>query len=170
MTTSSIPPNDPRAPKSLFMRLASRIAQTRVVAWFLVHVGNKIDPWLMRISGGRVNTTGTRHVLILHTVGAKSGQPRETPLGYFTDGDDVVLIASSGGATKHPAWLHNIRKTPEVELRAGGVGGRYLAREAAPGERERLWELATQLFAGFDRYQERTAGRQIPVVVCSPID
>ncbi len=94
---------------------------------------------------------------------------RETPLVYFTHGDDVILIASKGGAVEHPAWLHNLRANPEVELHVGKAGGKYRAREAEGAEREQLWSLATQLNSGYDGYKERAGSRLIPVVVCTPL-
>src|SRR5829696_1790628 len=109
-----------------------------------LNVANKVDPYLMRT----------------------------TPLVYFTDGSNVILIASQTGKAKHPAWFHNLRANSEVELWARGRGGRYRAREAEGEERERLWRLATQLYPGYDDYQRRAdaAGRRIPVVVCEPLD
>jgi len=108
-------------------------------------------------------------VLLTHT-GAKSGKKRTTPLAYFTDDDDVVLIASRGGHRDHPAWYHNVVANPEVELWTKGGGGRYRARDATGNERERLWALATGFYPGFARYQERAGDRRIPVIVCSPQD
>lgn len=163
-------PNDPLAPKGPWMRGLSWAASRRPVTWFLVNVGNRIDPVLMKASGGRVRSTLNAPTVLLTHTGAKSGKRRKTPLAYFTDGDDVVLIASRGGAEHNPAWLHNVRANPEVELWTTGGGGRYRARVADPAERERLWDLATSFYAGFAGYQERASNREIPVVVCSPIE
>jgi deazaflavin-dependent oxidoreductase (nitroreductase family) len=131
-------------------------------------VGNKIDPILMRLTGGRVNTTGTDAVVILHHVGAKTGKARQTPLVYFTDGPNVVLIASNGGSTRHPAWLHNIRANPDVELWVGKRGGAYRARVATPDERVALWPKANAFYSGYDRYQELAGDREIQIVICAP--
>ena len=163
-----VPPRDPLAPKGLYKKLIERFAQLRFVTWFLVNVATHFDPWLMKVSRGRLNSSGTDLVVVLHHVGARSGALRKTPLAYFTQGDDVILIASKGGAPEHPAWLHNIRKNPDVELWVGPRGGAYRAREATGEERARLWSLATSMYSGFDGYQARTGGREIPVVVCSP--
>lgn len=142
----------------------------RPVTWFLVNIGGRIDPALMRISGGRLKSTLSAPTVLLTHTGAKSGKVRKTPLAYFTRGDDVVLIASKGGADHNPAWYHNLRANPEVELWNGGGGGRYRARQAEGDERRRLWELATTFNAGFGDYQQRAIERTIPVIVCSPID
>ena len=161
---------DPQAPKGVLLSTLSWTARRRPVTWFLVNVGNKIDPYLMKATGGRLKTTVTAPTVLLTHTGAKSGKKRTTPLGYFTDDDDVVLIASRGGHRDHPAWYHNVVANPEVELWTKGGGGRYRAREATRKERERLWALATGFYPGFARYQERAGDRRIPVIVCSPQD
>ena len=161
---------DPQAPKGVLLSTLSWTARRRPVTWFLVNVGNKIDPYLMRATGGRLKTTVTAPTVLLTHTGAKSGKKRSTPLAYFTDDDDVVLIASRGGHRDHPAWYHNVVANPEVELWTKGGGGRYRVREATRKERERLWALATGFYPGFARYQERAGDRRIPVIVCSPQD
>jgi F420H(2)-dependent quinone reductase len=161
---------DPQAPKGLALSTLAWAARQKPVTWFLVNVGNKIDPYLMRASGGRLKTTVIAPTVLLTHTGAKSGKKRTTPLAYFTDGDTVILIASRGGHRDHPAWYHNVVANPEVELWAKGGGGRYRAAEAQGKERQRLWALATGFYPGFARYQERAGDRQIPVVVCTPQD
>jgi deazaflavin-dependent oxidoreductase (nitroreductase family) len=163
-------PFDPAQPQSTWDRALSWAGRRRPVTWFLVNIGTKIDPALMRATGGRVKTTFNAPTVLLTHTGARSGKKRSTPLAYFTDGDDVVLIASRGGHQNHPAWYHNIRTHPQVELWTKGGGGRYRAVEAEGSERQRLWDLATTFYPGFAKYQERCPDRRIPVVVCSPID
>jgi deazaflavin-dependent oxidoreductase (nitroreductase family) len=165
-----VPSYDPLTPKGPWLNTLSWAARQRPVTWFLVNIGNKIDPYLMRASGGRVKSTITAPTVLLTHIGAKSGRKRTTPLGYFTDGDNVILIASRGGDRNHPAWYFNVRANPEVELFTKGGGGRYRAKEAEGSERERLWDLATSFYPGFARYQERAGDRRIPVIVCSPRD
>jgi deazaflavin-dependent oxidoreductase (nitroreductase family) len=165
-----VPPFDPTAPKGPLLSTLSWTARQRPVTWFLVNVGNKIDPALMRATGGRVRTTLSAPTVLLTHTGAKSGKKRTTPLAYFTDGDNVILIASRGGSENHPAWYHNVTANPEVELWTKGGGGRYRAREAQGELRERLWSLAAGFYPGFAKYQERAGDRLIPVVLCSPLD
>ena len=167
--SNRVPVNDPTAPKGWVKRSAEKLAKRRAVTWYLINIGGRVDPFLMKISRGRINSTGTNAVVVLTHVGRKSGTERHTPLVYFTHGDDVILIASKGGAPQHPAWLHNIRANPVVELYVGRAGGAYRAREAEGAEREQLWSLATQLNGGYDGYRVRAGARQIPVVVCSPL-
>jgi F420H(2)-dependent quinone reductase len=165
-----VPDYDPQAPKGLALTALAWAARQKPVTWFLVNVGNKIDPYLMRASGGRLKTTVIAPTVLLTHTGAKSGKKRTTPLAYFTDGDGVILIASRGGHRQHPAWYHNVVANPEVELWSKGGGGRYRAAEAKGNERQRFWALATGFYPGFARYQERAGDRQIPVVVCTPQD
>ncbi len=165
-----VPSFDPTQPKGPWMRALSWTARQRPVTWFLVNIGNRIDPHLMRASGGRLKTTFNAPTALLTHTGARSGTKRTTPLAYFTDGDDVVLIASAGGAPKHPAWYRNAMANPEVEVWSHGSGGRYRAQEAEGADRERLWNLAVDYYPGFAKYQERATDRVIPVVVCSPLE
>jgi deazaflavin-dependent oxidoreductase (nitroreductase family) len=165
-----VPAFDPLAKKGLWMSSLAWAARQRPVTWFLVNVGNKIDPYLMRASGGRLKSTFIAPTVLLTHTGAKSGKKRSTPLAYFTDGDNVILIASRGGHRHHPAWYHNVIANPVVELWAKGGGGRYRVREAEGEERERLWALAAEFYPGFAKYQERAGDRRIPVIVCVPQD
>jgi deazaflavin-dependent oxidoreductase (nitroreductase family) len=165
-----VPPYDPSQPKGLWMTSLSWAARQRPVTWFLVNIGNKVDPYLMRATGGRARTALSAPTVLLTHTGAKSGKSRSTPLAYFTDGDDVILIASRGGHHDHPGWYHNVTANPEVELWTRGGGGRYRATEAEGAERERLWNLAVEFYPGFAIYQERAGDRRIPVIVCGPQD
>jgi deazaflavin-dependent oxidoreductase (nitroreductase family) len=166
----TVPAFDPATPKGPWMSALSWTARQRPFTWFLVNVGNRVDPFLMRATGGRVRTTLNAPTVLLTHTGAKSGKKRTTPLAYFTDGDDVIMIASAGGAQKHPAWYRNVSANPEVELWTKGGGGRYRAVEAQGEQRQRLWDKATAFYPGFAKYQERARDRLIPVIVCSPLD
>jgi deazaflavin-dependent oxidoreductase (nitroreductase family) len=148
------------------------VAQSKFGGWVALNVANRVDPYLMRASRGLLKVpSGVPTVLLTHT-GARSGNKRTTPLVYFTDGGNVILIASQTGKPRHPSWYHNLRAHPSVEFWARGRGGTYRAREAQGEERERLWKLAAQLYPGYDDYQRRAdaAGRRIPVIVCEPLD
>jgi len=163
-------PYDPTQPQGALAKALFWAGRQRPMTWFLVNVGRRIDPALMRLSGGRLKSSIMAPTVLLKHTGAKSGKQRETPIGYFTDGDDVVLIASKGGAAHHPAWYHNIRANSEVELWSGGGGGRYRARVVEGDERQRLWDLATTYYPGFAKYQRRADNRTIPVIACSPLE
>jgi len=149
--------------------LLQRAAATRPGAFLYVQVFPHIDRRLLKATRGRFSLSVGQPILLLTTIGARSGQPRETPLFYGTDGDRITIVASKGGAPSHPAWLHNIRKQPRVSVLAGARTGDYLAAEAEGAERDRLWARSLELYRGYADYQQRAGGRQIPVVVLTPV-
>jgi deazaflavin-dependent oxidoreductase (nitroreductase family) len=104
--------------------------------------------------------------LLLTTTGRKSGERRRTPLIYGRDGDDHVIVASYGGAPRHPAWYLNLEADPEVEVQVGDEVFRAKARTAGPEERERLWPELAAVWPAYDEYQART-DREIPLVILS---
>lgn len=106
-------------------------------------------------------------ICIVHARGAKSGEPRETPLTYLRDGDRVVLIASYGGYAKNPAWYHNLKAHPDIEVERDGRREAMTARQADATERAALWPRIVDMNPGYAEYQERTT-REIPVMVCEP--
>jgi len=130
----------------------------------LLRVMPPIDRLLLTVSGGRFGSAPGR-TLLLVTTGARSGQRRETPLFFVRDGARLVLIASKGGSRSHPDWYRNLRAHPECEVVLDGGTWRYRARDAAGAERERLWRLACDAYAGYQAYAERARPREIPVVV-----
>ena len=105
-----------------------------------------------------------RQVLILTTTGAKSGDRRETPLAYTRDGEDIVIVASMGGAPRNPAWYHNLVAHPRVTVELGGETFEADARVTDPEERRRLYDRHSEIFPGFREYEARTE-RVIPVIV-----
>ena len=117
--------------------------------------------------GPLVTTTPFGRFLILHTIGRRSGQPRQTPLSYTMDGDTYVVIASDGGSPRHPDWYLNLQDDPDAEVDVGGRRLRVRAETVTGDERERLWHHATRSYWGYAGYQART-DRQIPVVRLSP--
>lgn len=123
-----------------------------------------------RATGGRIGHTfpGVPTMLLLDHVGAKTRKRRTTALLYLVDGENLVLIASKAGNPKHPAWFHNLRAHPEVEVQVRSERRKVRARKATPEERARLWPRAVKAWPGYRRYQERTE-RQIPLVVLEPV-
>ena len=143
-------------------------ARSKVGGWYYVNVAMRVDRVLLPLSGGRVSASPGQPVLLLETVGAKSGEVRKTPLLFIADGERIVLIGSKPGAPKHPAWVHNMRANPRVKVLAPKRTGQYVAREAEGEERERLWDKAVDFYAGYQTYQGRAGKRRIPVVVLEP--
>ena len=106
-----------------------------------------------------------RPVLVLTTTGAKSGVKRETPLVYTRDGDDIVIVASKGGAPSHPAWYHNIVANPRVVIEVDGARIEADARITEGDERRRIYDQHAEIHPGFTEYEAKTGGRVIPVIV-----
>jgi deazaflavin-dependent oxidoreductase (nitroreductase family) len=120
-------------------------------------------------SGG---TEGTelkgKPVILLTTIGAKSGKIRKTPLMRVEHNGEYAVVASLGGAPKNPVWYYNIKAHPQVELRDGEVNKDYEAREVFDDEKAAWWERAVEAWPDYAEYQTKT-DRQIPVFVLTPI-
>jgi len=121
-------------------------------------------------SGG---TDGTelqgRPVILLTSIGAKTGKIRKTPLMRVEHGGEYAVVASLGGAPKNPVWYHNIKAHPRVELQDGTVNKDYEAREVFGDEKAAWWERAVAAWPDYANYQTKT-DRQIPVFVLTPIN
>jgi deazaflavin-dependent oxidoreductase (nitroreductase family) len=128
--------------------------------------GLGIHQWLLIKSDGRIGSNlGGRPMLVLRTVGAKSGVERTNALLYVPTGDAFTVIASTGGGPKHPGWYHNLMARPEAEVQDGRERIPVRARVAEGDEREHLWAEANRINkGGYDGYQAKTT-RRIPVVV-----
>jgi deazaflavin-dependent oxidoreductase (nitroreductase family) len=150
-------------------RVLGRFAASKPGSWFYLNVANPIDRRLLPLTGGRLSVSVGQPVLCLEVVGAKSGQIRRTPLLFKEVDGELVIVASATGRPKHPAWFHNVRANPNVNVYAPrGRTGRYVARVASPEEREQLWSEMVDLYPGFEVYEGRTEGiREIPIVVLS---
>jgi F420H(2)-dependent quinone reductase len=122
-----------------------------------------------RATGGRIGgrVPGLPSLLLLDHTGAKSGRLRTTPLVYMPDGDNLLIVASKGGYSRDPSWLHNLRAHPDTKVQIGRTRLNVHAREASSDERDRLWPKAAKHNPHWARYQERTS-RQIPLVLLEP--
>ena len=119
---------------------------------------------IYRASGGRI---GGRMVglgvLLLTTTGSKSGQPRTTPLGYVRDGEAYVIIASNGGADRHPAWYFNLQQQPRAQIQLLGETFEVNTEMLHDAERERVWSLVLRDASIYGGYEKKTS-RAIPLV------
>ncbi len=124
---------------------------------------------LYESSGG---TQGTelqgKPVIILTSVGAKTGKIRKTPLMRVEHGGEYAVVASKGGAPEHPVWYYNLTANPHVELQDGPVKKDYQAREATGSEREAWWDRAVAAWPDYANYQTKTT-RTIPLFVLTPV-
>ena len=124
---------------------------------------------LYMASGGKDGTElKGKPVILLTTVGAKTGKIRKTPLMRVEHGGEYAVVASLGGAPKHPVWYHNIKAHPRVELQDGTVTREYEAREVTGDEKATWWDRAVAAWPDYADYQRKT-DRQIPVFVLTPI-
>jgi deazaflavin-dependent oxidoreductase (nitroreductase family) len=128
--------------------------------------GLVLHQWLYERTDGRIGRSiGGRPMLLLRTVGRKTGESRTSALLYVPDGERYAVIASKGGDVRHPGWFHNLTASPDVEIQIGRERIPVKARVAEGEERERLWAKANEVNQGqYDTYQSRT-DRKIPVVV-----
>jgi deazaflavin-dependent oxidoreductase (nitroreductase family) len=118
-----------------------------------------------RANAGQVTGMfGGSPLVLITTTGAKSAKQRTTPIVYTTDGDNVVIIASKGGAPTSPDWFHNLVANPDVKVELANESFDAKARVAEEPERERLYRAQAELMPNFAEYEKATT-RKIPVVV-----
>ena len=123
---------------------------------------------LYESSGGTEGTTMMgKPVILLTSRGAKTGKVRKTPLMRVEHGGRYAVVASLGGAPRHPVWYHNLVADPRVELRDGPVNQDMVAREVTGDEQAEWWERAVAAWPDYANYQEKTE-RVIPVFVLEP--
>jgi deazaflavin-dependent oxidoreductase (nitroreductase family) len=152
-----------RRPRAVLV--AERLAATRQGAWLVIHVLNPIDRFVMaRTKGKRSPRAKGLPKLLLHHVGAKTGQPRQTPLMCIPMDDHWVVVASKGGDAKHPAWYFNVTANPAVTIDLDGETIPVQARELTGDEYRATWQRARAQFSGFDTYQHRAGDRTIPLI------
>ena len=109
-------------------------------------------------------------VIIVTNRGWKTGAIRKTPLMRVVDGNNYILVASQGGAPKHPQWYHNLKTDPNVEIRDKTEVYAMRVREVVdPAERERLWKIAVNAFPPYHEYQNKT-DRVIPIFLAEPAE
>lgn len=167
MSATGIPHVDPLRRHGMPYRAYTRFLRTKPGRWIAINIASPIDPLLLRLTGGRFSAGLMLPSVNLTTTGARSGEQRTATVLYFSDGDDVVIVASSFGRDRHPAWYHNLKANPHATLECDGQSARYAATEVEDAtERERLFKLADAMYGGYADYRERTAkfGRQIPVM------
>lgn len=108
-------------------------------------------------------------IIVLTTVGAKTGGLRKTPLMRVEHDGKYAVVASKGGAPEHPAWFYNLVKNPRVALQDGDVKKEYDAHQAEGAEREEWWGYATEVWPDYDEYQKKT-DRRIELFVLEPVE
>jgi deazaflavin-dependent oxidoreductase (nitroreductase family) len=133
-------------------------------------LGSGAHAGVYRATGGKLfGRMGKSPILLLNTVGRKTGRKRTTPLLYVMDGEDFVIIASKGGAATHPAWYLNLRANPDATVEIGDREVQVEAGVADPEEKARLWEKMVEMYPTYDDYQRKTE-REIPLLVLRPVE
>jgi deazaflavin-dependent oxidoreductase (nitroreductase family) len=162
---------DPTIPPSRIKRLTIGIALSKPGTWLYINVFSRLDPWLIRLTRGRVDSAfGYVPILLMTARGARTGTERTVPLLYFSDGNDVVLMASSFGRPRNPGWYYNAKASGQVRLYRRGHEGWFTVEEVRDEERGRLFDLASRLYRGYGVYEQRAAHhREIPVLKLSPV-
>jgi F420H(2)-dependent quinone reductase len=121
-------------------------------------------------SGGTEGTTlRGKPVIVLTSVGAKTGKLRKTALMRVEHAGDYAVVASKGGSVRNPTWYHNLKANPHVELQDGPIKRDYRSRQVEGDEKALWWDRALQVWPDYAAYQNRTL-RRIPVFVLEPID
>lgn len=152
---SSKPPAAFPPPGTLKAKLVNLVPRANVIVY----------RWSNGRFGGRMQDLP---VLILHTVGRKSGKARQTPLLYIQDGDDFVIVGSRGGSDAPPAWWLNLAATPEATIEIKSSRRRVTGRKATAEEKASYWPRLTAGYPFYEDYQARTT-RDIPVIVLTPV-
>lgn len=144
-------------------RLLSDNMKGILIKWFM-----SINYFFLRLSRGRIGSKlGTQTVLLLHTVGRKSGQDRAIPIAYFDYEGKYLIVASNWGRDKNADWYLNLQKQPHATLEVRGKKIEVQSREAQGEEYVRLWKFATEQHPPYLNYQKMTT-RHIPIVVLEP--
>jgi deazaflavin-dependent oxidoreductase (nitroreductase family) len=138
---------------------------------FTVQCMTGLNNVIYRLSAGRVagQVPSGAPICLLTTTGRRSGRRRTVPLLYVPIGDEMVVVASRGGMSTHPAWFLNLLARPEVTVQRGSLTGRARARVATDEEKARVWPALVAAYEHFEAYQLRT-DRTIPVVILTPVD
>ena len=135
------------------------------IKWFMA-----INKFLIRFSRGRIGSKlGTQTILLLHTVGRKSGKEYVTPIAYFYHEGRYLIVASNWGKDKQASWFLNLREQPSTTIEVKGKAIHVVAHEAQGDEYARLWKFATEQHPPYLNYQSMTK-RHIPIMVFQPME
>jgi F420H(2)-dependent quinone reductase len=129
---------------------------------------SSVHVFLYKLTGGKIGgKMWGAPVLLLTTIGRKTGRKRTTPVLYLKDGNRIALVASNGGRDRDPSWWNNLRHNPLAEVQIKRENWTARAEKASSFEKPRLWSMLTKMYPSYDEYQRKTK-REIPVVVLTP--
>ena len=153
---------------NVIQRASWLISQSRPGAWFFSKTVHRVDRLLLRVTRGRLSVPGLLTglpVITLVTIGAKSGDRRESPLLGVPIGDRIAIIGTNFGQRSTPSWWFNLRANPDVEVVYRGTHARARAHEVEGTERAAIWDTARGIYAGYEAYARRITDRPIHVAV-----
>jgi F420H(2)-dependent quinone reductase len=134
----------------------------------MLRTAGKLNVPIYRLTRGRVmGKVGRAPVLLLTSIGRRSGEPRTAPVVFLIDAGRTVVIGSNAGNARAPAWSHNLKANPDAEIEIRGDRRKVSARVAEGEERGELWRKMNDQYAGFEDYEQRTS-RDIAVFVLEP--
>jgi deazaflavin-dependent oxidoreductase (nitroreductase family) len=162
--------NFPRIP--WWQRLIQRLATIEVISKkFLAKNLHKMDNAVLRWSHGKRTLTTMLTglpVVVITTIGARSGKLRTIPLAGIPDGEKIILVPTHFGQNMYPGWYYNLRANPWVKVQQNGNLREYTARVASQAEWQRYWKLAVHYYPGFQSYLERSGDREISLFILEP--
>lgn len=136
---------------------------------WVIRAMTMINVFIYKLTNGRLmNTLGGGPICLVEMTGARSGRKRTIPVMYVPDGEDVLIVASVGGAPKNPVWFNNLIANPDVKIVEGGRTRVMRARLLSGEERGEAWPICVSHYADYDDYKVRT-NREIPVFRCEPV-
>jgi deazaflavin-dependent oxidoreductase (nitroreductase family) len=142
----------------MYSRIVNWFSATRLGSWLVKHLAAKVDPFLFRISGGRLTTTGkpTLPMLAMTVIGRRSGEPRTVQLAYHEEGGDLYVVASAMGQERHPAWRYNLEANPDVDVQLRGRRARAHADLLDDATKAEIWPRIARTIPQMHVYEQRT--------------
>lgn len=158
---------------NVVQRTSRRFAASSPGSWLFARMMHRLDRPCFRLTRGRHTLSSLVSglpVVMLTTIGAKTGQVRTVPVLGLPVDDTVAIVASNFGQNHHPAWSHNLRQHPDAEIVVDGERRRVRAVEATGQRRTEIWQAGLRIYPGFGQYERRAAHRAIAVFVLEPSD
>lgn len=146
------------------------ISSSRPGAWLFARSLPHVDRWILQLSHGQRTLAGVTAgipVLTVTTTGAKTGQPRSSPLVGVPFGSDIAIVGTRFGQPGTPGWYYNLCAEPRAEVAYRDRSVNATAREADEDEWQQIWAQARQIYAGYDAYSRRITGRKIHIMILS---
>jgi len=142
----------------MFAKFLNWFSATPVGSWFVMNIASKLDPMVFRLTKGRLISAGppTLPMLLLTSVGRKSGKSRDAQLAYYPAGGDYLVVASAAGQARHPGWSYNLEANPDVEVLVRGESFKARAEVLDDQEKARYWPEIKKTIPQMNVYERRT--------------